>query len=142
MQSNLHDWAPLPIRIAAGSCLAYRGGPELFTRPGHDNMAHLAREMGAPAPELMAWPLGGLQFFGGLALVAGTAVRPVAASVAGLWASHLVARLRQGKFARSLPGSPEPPGFEASLLYIGASAALVLTGAGRWSLARSRTRGM
>ncbi|HEX8054624.1 MAG TPA: DoxX family membrane protein [Thermoleophilaceae bacterium] len=133
MPHTLNAWAPVPIRVIAGSCLAYRGGPELFSRHAHENIVHLTREMGGPAPEVMAWPIAALQLFGGLGLIGGVRVRPIAGAVLGMMGFHLFQGLRRG-FAQSLPGCQPPPSPEAALLFCGCSAALLLTGPGRWSL--------
>jgi uncharacterized membrane protein YphA (DoxX/SURF4 family) len=134
---NRSDWAPVPLRLATGACLAYRGAPELFTRAGHENTVNLVRQMGGPMPEASAWGIAVLEFAGGLGLIAGTRVRPIAAAVLGMWGYHVLVALRRGRYTESLPGSPPPPHTEASLLYCGAAAALTLTGPGRLRLSSS-----
>jgi putative oxidoreductase len=127
-------WAPLPVRLATGGGLAYHGFPKLFTRSGHENIVYLLRESGTPAPELVSWPVGCLEFFGGLALMAGYRVRPVAGAVLGMVAFNFASQLRRGGLPAPLPGGQPLPDTEASAFYGGCSLSLFLTGAGRWAL--------
>ena len=126
--------APFPVRLATGAGLAYHGFPKLFTRAGHENIVHLLRETGTPAPELAAWPVGCLEFFGGLALIAGYQVRPVAGAVLGMVAFNMLTDIRRGGLPEPLPGGQPLPGIEASSFYGGCSLSLFLTGPGRWAL--------
>src|SRR5919202_314912 len=113
------SWAPVPVRVVTGGGLAYHGFPKLFTRFGHENIVHLLRESGAPLPEIVAWPIGCLEFFGGLALVAGYRVRPGSALVFGMVGYNLFTELRRGGLPAPLPGGQPLPDTESSAFYGG-----------------------
>jgi putative oxidoreductase len=132
------SWAPVPIRLAAGGGLAYHGFPKLFTRFGHENIVHLLRESGTPLPELAAWPVGCLEFFGGLAIMSGYRVRPVAAAVFGMIVMNFGTQLRRGGLPAPLPGGQPLPNTEAGAFYGACSLSLLLTGAGRLALSEGR----
>jgi putative oxidoreductase len=128
------DWAPLPLRAVTGCGLAYHGRPKLFSRNGHANIVSLLRASGAPAPEITSWAVGSLEFFGGLALVAGVKVRPVAGLVLGMTLVNVVNYVRLGGLPEPLPGCQPLPGMEDSAFYAGCSLALILLGPGRETL--------
>jgi len=80
--------------------------------------------MGVPFPGLMGPLIGLLEFFGGLALVIGLLTRLVALGlVFDMLGAILLVQLKRG-FS----------GYELEFLLLGSSLALVLTGAGRFSV--------
>ena len=68
---NWNGWAPWPLRLILGFGFIYHGSPKLFTSEGHQNFAGTMQGMGVPAAELMAWVVGAIEVFGGLALMLG-----------------------------------------------------------------------
>jgi putative oxidoreductase len=79
----------------------------------------------------MALLAGLVEFFGGMALVAGLLVRPAAAALAGAMLIAVFAvHWSKGFFASS-------GGYEYALALFAASLALVFSGGGRWSADRT-----
>jgi putative oxidoreductase len=72
------EFAPLPIRLVYGLLFALSGYPKLFSEVGHENIVYLLGQLDFPAPEIMGWVVGAVEFFGGLALIFGVATRLVA----------------------------------------------------------------
>ncbi|HUR38542.1 MAG TPA: DoxX family protein [Planctomycetota bacterium] len=69
----------LPIllaRIVLGLGFAQTGYGKVFTN--HGNVVQFFTTLGIPLPELNAWFVGGLEFFGGLLLIVGLCSRGVA----------------------------------------------------------------
>ncbi len=130
MDKQWNDWASLPLRLILGFGFAYHGYPKLFG--GHDMFVGMLTNLRIPAPGLMAWLVGLLEFFGGLLLIAGAFVSIVA--ILGIL-NMLVAM-----FTFHLPNGfnfmASPPGYEVNLLYIAGFAALLLGGAGAFSVDR------
>ena len=123
------------LRLATGAIFAMHGGQKLFVY-GFGGAAGAFGGMHIPAPGITG-PLTGLvEFFGGLALIAGllTRLAGVGLAITMLGAIALV-HLANGFFA--------PNGFEYPLALLGANVALAFAGAGRFSLdariARRRT---
>jgi putative oxidoreductase len=141
MLQELKHWAPLPLRVAIGIGLMIHGGIKLFAEGGHENIAHLLAQLGAPLPNLMAWVVGGVEFLGGLGMLLGVFFKVST----GLNALNVGALLVLGGLAggipRPLPGGDPLPEFREALLILAATVTLLLGGAGRWSLDDLRKRG-
>ena len=138
-RQRLREWAPLPLRLALGIGLMIHGGIKLFAAGGHENIAHMIGQLGVPLPDLMAWVVGGVEFFGGLGIFLG-ALFPIAVginilNVGGL----LVLAALAGGIPDPLPGGdPLPAVREASVILAGALC-LFLGGPGRWAIDRVRS---
>ena len=114
------------LRVVAGIIFAAHGGQKLFVF-GLDGVAGSFGQMGVPLAGLVGPLVAFIEFFGGLALVAGlfTRVAGVGLAAVMLGAKALV-HAPAGFFA--------PSGIEFVLMLFGAAATLAVTGAGRWSL--------
>lgn len=135
------QWALLPLRIMLGVSFCYHGWPKVFSSEGHQIFAGMLGSLGVPAPETTAWLVGFAEIVGGLALIAGAFVA-IASMV-------LIVDMVVAMFTVHLPhgfnfinitgmGKQGPvfgmPGAEVSLLYIAGLLALVIGGAGSWSM--------
>lgn len=138
---RLGRFAPIPLRLMLGFGFAVHGYPKLFTAQGHESFVGMLGGLGIPAPEVTSYLVGGLEFFGGIALILGVWVAAVSAlaAVEMLVAAFLV-HLPAGFDFMNITGTgaqgPEfgMPGYEVPLLYFAGFVSLVLSGAGALSV--------
>ena len=133
---RLRPWAPLPLRIALGVGLMIHGGIKLFVAGGHDNIAHLVAQLGVPLAGVMAWVVGGVEFFGGLGILLGALFRISTAVNALNVAGLLVLGGLAGGIPDPLPGGDPLPAFREAFLILAGTLTLFLGGAGRWAIDR------
>lgn len=141
MHRTLRDWAPLALRLVIGFGFVYHGFPKLFSGAGHDGFVGMLQMIGVPAPGLMAWLVGIVEFAGGLALLAGAFVQLVAIPlIADMLVALFTVHLPQGFNFMNITGMGEAgpqfgmPGYEVNLLYLAGLVSLMLGGAGALSL--------
>jgi putative oxidoreductase len=139
MLKNLSQWPQVPVRIGVGICLMYDGYRFTFARGGHANFVHMLETVGLPAPEMSAWAVGLLELFGGLALLLGAFVGIVSVVLALEILMRVGVIWLEGKgFPQPLPGQPPLPNYEMNLMYEASLVALIIAGAGRFSIDRYR----
>ncbi len=145
MFKNASAWSPLPVRIIIGLGFTYHGFIKLFTTVGHQNFLMLLNDIGVPVPGAISWIVGGLEFFGGIALILGAFL-----SITGLL---LLLNMLVAMFWVNLPSGfnlmhvtvlieagPKfgIPGLEINLLYIAGLLSILFTGAGNLSVDKFR----
>ena len=135
------QWAALPLRIMLGVGFLYHGWPKVFSSAGHQGFVGMLGSLGVPAPEITAWLVGFAEIVGGLALITGVfvAVASVVLIVDMLVAMFTVHAPNGFNFINITGmGKDGPvfgmPGTEVNLLYIAGLLALVVGGAGAWSV--------
>lgn len=130
MDRTWNDWAPLPLRIAVGIGMMVHGYPKLFSSEGHEGFVGMLSGMGIPAPGLMAWVVGVVEFFGGLALLLGAFVLIAGALV--------IVDMLVAIFMVHLPNGflVGDGGYELALLYLAGTLSIMLSGAGALSVDR------
>ena len=132
-----NSWAPLALRLPAGLIFTAHGAQKLFGWFGGYGLRGTAQWMdsiGLVPGILMALLAGGVEFFGGLALILGFLVRPTAVVLAITMAVAIAkAHLDKGLFMAN-------NGYEFALSLLAISVALALSGAGRASVDRLLSR--
>jgi len=136
MLSTDNGAGALALRIPVGIIFAAHGAQKLFGwfgGYGLEGTGQFFGSIGLTPGYLMALLAGLVEFFGGLALVLGVLVRPAAAALAGAMLIAVFAvHWSKGFFASN-------GGYEYALALLAASVALVLSGAGRFSVDHSLT---
>ncbi len=138
-------WAPVPLRLVIGYGFMAHGWAKLSRGPS--GFARLLEQIGAPLPEATAWGSTFIEVLGGLAILAGAFVATVSIPlIVMMLVAMFTVHLRYGFSAINTIGvtaeGPQfgPPGYEINLLYIAGLLALILGGAGPFSIDRLRSR--
>lgn len=134
------QWA-LPLRIILGVGFMIHGAPKLFSAAGHQQFEGTLGKLGVPAPALMSWVVGIVEFFGGIALVLGLFTWLAAALLTvNMIFAILLVHLPQGFANVNIKGMSDQgpvfgmPGYELNLLYIAGLLALLIGGPGPLSV--------
>jgi putative oxidoreductase len=135
------QWVPLPLRLIIGFGFMAHGWAKLSRGPS--GFARLLEQIGAPLPEATAWVSTFIEILGGLAILAGALVAVVSIPlIVMMLVALFTVHLRYGFSAINTIGltadGPQfgPPGIEVNLLYIAGLLALILAGAGPFSVDR------
>ncbi|WP_280392459.1 DoxX family protein [Nocardia brasiliensis] len=128
---HAYDAGLLLLRIAVGLTMAAHGAQKLFGwfgGGGLDGTGKFFSSKGYPAGEAMAFVAGVTETFGGLALAVGLLTPLAGAAVVGTLLNAIAVKGAGAFFA--------PKGIEYELILTAATAALTLTGPGRYALDR------
>src|SRR6516165_3787443 len=138
-------WAPLPLRLVIGYGFLAHGWAKLSRGP--EGFARLLEQIGTPLPGAMAWVSTFTEILGGLAILAGAFVAAVSVPlIVMMLVAMFTVHLRYGFSAINTialtADGPQfgPPGIEVNLLYIACLVALILAGAGPFSIDRLLAR--
>jgi putative oxidoreductase len=144
-ESLWRQWAPLPLRLMIGYGFMAHGCAKLIR--GRAAFAQLLEQIQAPLPEVTARVSTLIEIFGGLAILAGAFVAAVSVPlIVMMLVAMFTVHLRYGFSAINTIGltadGPKfgPPGYEVNLLYIAGLLALILGGAGPFSIDRLLAR--
>ena len=132
------SWAGLILRVTLGIVMFPHGAQKLLGWYGgfgfDGTMGFFTQTMGLPWIIAFLVIIG--ESFGSVALLAGFLTRFTAASLAVIMlGATSIVHLPNGFFMNWF-GKQQGEGYEYHLLVIGIAAALVITGAGRWSIDR------
>lgn len=140
-ESIWRQWVPLPLRLEIGYGFMAHGWVKLSRGPA--GFARLLEQIGAPLPQMTAWVSTLVEILGGLTILAGAFVAAVSIPlIIMMLVAMFTVHLRYGFSAINTIGltadGPQfgPPGIEVNLLYIAGLLALVLGGAGPFSIDR------
>jgi putative oxidoreductase len=143
MNERWNDWAPLPLRLMLGFGFLYHGWSKIAD--GTQMFQGMLQMIGIPGGAATAWLVALLEFLGGFALIAGALIPLVAGLlIIDMLVAMFTVHLPHGFSFMNMTGlGPEGPtfgmpGFEINLLYIAGLLALILGGAGAYSLDRLR----
>lgn len=139
------DWAPVLLRLITGYGFIAHGLAKIGKGP--DNFVRILDALGVPMPQLMAWLTILVELVGGAMILLGAFVLlasiPMAVVLAvAIFTVHIQNGFSSIKLMAVTRAGPQfgQPGMETDLLYLACLAALVLTGAGPWSIDRWRAR--
>ena len=124
------------IRIVLGVILFPHGAQKLLGWFGgygfNGTMGFLTGSVGLPW--ILALLVILIEFFGALALIFGFATRIVAVGIISLFTGIVLTSHSQNGFFMNWYGNAKGEGYEFHLLIIGMAVALLLSGAGKWSV--------
>lgn len=138
-RATLARWAPLPLRLIVGYGFMMHGYLKL--ERGVDLFVAALDGLGIPLPHLMAWLTIAIELAGGLAVLVGAYLALASVPMAivlfvAIAKVHWAFGFSSIKFLEVTAAGPQfgKPGVECDLLYLACLAALVLGGAGPWSV--------
>ena len=132
------NYASLTLRVVVGLVMFPHGAQKLFGWFGGygftGTLGFFTDKMGVPA--IIAILVILCESLGSLALIAGFATRFMAAGLATVMLGAIVMVHMGNGFFMNWAKKPVGEGFEYHILVIGICAALVISGAGKWSVDR------
>jgi len=124
------------IRIVLGLILFPHGAQKMLGWFGgygfNGTMGFLTGTAGLPW--IMAFLVIAIEFFGAIALIVGFATRIVAVGIISLFTGIIATSHLQNGFFMNWYGNLKGEGYEFHLLIIGMAIALLISGAGKWSV--------
>ncbi len=126
---------PLVLRLALAAIMFPHGAQKVlgwFGGPGLKGTLEYFRKSGIPAP--LAMLAIAAEFLGPLGLAAGLLTRVAALGIAAVMIVAILRVHRQHGFFMNWYGNQGGQGFEYHLLALGLAVALIVGGAGAWSL--------
>jgi putative oxidoreductase len=125
---KMQSWGLTVLRVVVGVVFLAHGYQKFF-KFGHHGVTGMLAHMGVPLPSFFAAVLMVVEFVGGILLIAGVAVRVVAALIAiDMLVAILLVHAKNGFF--------NPGGVEFPLTLLAAAVCLALAGGGAFSVKR------
>ncbi len=135
-------WAPLLLRLTLGVVMFAHGAQKMLGWFGGNGfeatMGYMTGQMGLPA--VIVFLVIMIEFFGSLALIAGVLARLAALGIGVEMLGAIATVHAQNGFFMNWTGQQAGEGFEYHILVLGIVAALLVLGAGRWSIDRALSR--
>ncbi|MDB5144252.1 MAG: DoxX family protein [Mucilaginibacter sp.] len=136
---NYQQLAPLFLRLAIGFSFMAHGWTKLSRGPeGYEKLLTLIH---VPFPHIMAWVSPFVEVLGGFAIFAGifvglTAIPLICTMLVAMFTIHIHYGYSAVKTIGLTPQGPlfGPPGYEINLIYVAGLIALIISGAGKFSL--------
>jgi len=135
-------WAAMVLRLALGIVMFPHGAQKLLGWwGGHGfsaTMSFMTQQMGLPA--VIGFLVIVIEFFGSLALIAGFLTRLAALGVGVEMIGAVATVHAKFGFFMNWTGQKAGEGFEYHILVVAMAIALLILGAGRWSMDRALSR--
>jgi len=138
-RSAIAPWAPIPLRLIVGYGFMVHGFAKIGRGP--DSYAAIRQALGVPVPHFMTWVSILTELLGGLAVLVGGMVTLASIPMAmlllvAIFTVHLPNGFSSVKLVAVTVTGPQfgPVGYEVDILHLACLAALVLAGAGPFSL--------
>lgn len=136
-------WAPLVLRLTLGVVIFPHGAQKLLGWFGgygfEGTMGYFTQQIGLPY--LLGLLVILIEFFGSLALVVGALTRLAALGIGAVMIGAIATVHAGNGFFMNWSGQQAGEGFEYHLLVLGIVLALLVAGAGRWSVDRAISAG-
>jgi putative oxidoreductase len=139
------EWWAVLLRLMVGYGFMAHGLAKLSRGP--EAFAVVLHGLGVPNPEVMAWITIAVELLGGFTVLIGAFVRVISVPLAvvllvAIVTVHLPYGFSSIKLIAVTNAGPQfgPPGYEVDLLYLACLAALVMGGAGPFSVDRALAR--
>lgn len=125
------NWTALPLRLAIGTIFIMHGSQKLFGAFGGSGIAGSIEgftHLGLNPPVFWAWVVAIAEFFGGLGILGGLLTRLSAFGISVIMVVAIaMVHGKNGFFAKT-------GGFEYNLMILGGAVALIILGAGDYSV--------
>jgi putative oxidoreductase len=132
-------WAPLPLRFIVGYGFMAHGVAKIVKHP--EVFANILHALNVPAPHFMAWATILIELLGGLAILLGAfvplvSIPMVVVLAVATFTVHVQFGFTSIKLMAVTAAGPQfgPPGYETDLLYFACLVALIIAGAGPFSV--------
>ena len=145
LRMNLSRWTAIPLRLIVGYGFVAHGYAKIVRGPEH--FANILHAIGVPAPELMSWITILVELVGGAAILMGAfvvlfSIPLTIVLLVAVFTVHLPNGFSSIKLLSVTAAGAQfgQPGYETDLLYCACLMALVLGGAGPFSVDAWRAR--
>jgi len=126
------------LRVVLGVTFVAHGSPKLF-QGGVGGLGGMLGQIGVPLPDVVAWLVALTEFFGGVALIVGLVVTPVALLLSlHMLMGIILVHAPAGWYVLGSQAQHPPGGVEFNVLLIAGLLTLVLAGPGAAALGRRR----